>query len=100
MLLHRRFGKLAQQLLDEGRDVYRLHQRKIGQAVARAPVREPARRLVVRAPCVLVADISGEEFSETFRGLRPGNEQRRQPGRDGGQLAGSCEGDDCLIHKR
>jgi len=44
------------------------------------------------APGVPVADVGSEELPETFRGLRLRQEQRRRPGGDGRQIAGSFEG--------
>jgi hypothetical protein len=38
---------------------------------------------------VPVADVGREELPETFRGLRLRQEQRRRPGGDGRQIAGS-----------
>jgi hypothetical protein len=92
VLLDGRLGKLLQELLDEGGDVDRPNSRKIVYPVVFTPFREPARRIIVCAPGVSVANVSGEELPEALRGLRFGQEQHRQPGGDGVSSRGPSKG--------
>jgi hypothetical protein len=54
-------------LFDIGCDVDRFDIFKIGETGSLAPVKELANGLIVRDPCVLVADRNREKFKETFR---------------------------------
>ena len=53
------------QLLDVPDHMHRLHVLDARDAFVLAPAQERARRLPIRRPGVLVADIHGEEFQET-----------------------------------
>jgi hypothetical protein len=63
----------ALQLLDEGRDVERLHLSELVQAARLAPGRETPGGVEVGLAGVIIVDLRGEEFEEApggFRGRR------------------------------
>lgn len=62
MLLDRGLGEARQKAFDIARDMHGLHVRQIVHAALGAEFRKLARRVVVGAPRVLVADIRGEEI--------------------------------------
>ncbi len=96
MLLHGRRRELALQLLDERRDVDRLHGGQLIEAVILAPRGEAARCVEIGFASVVIVNLRGEEFHDALRRLW---RRREQPGRDqaggggddelaGGELAG------------
>ena len=58
------FRRRQAEHFDIGGDVRRFHLRQVEHSPALAPVRKPARRLVVSAPRIFVANIRGEEAEE------------------------------------
>ena len=57
-------------VFDVGRDMDRFDIFKIGETGSLAPVQELADRLIIRDPCILVADRNAEEFEETLGRFR------------------------------
>jgi hypothetical protein len=67
MLLHRRFFKIFSERLDVSGDMQRFDFIQGAEPVMLAPGKEPAGRVKIRRPGVLVADGHGEEFQKPFR---------------------------------
>ena len=82
VLLHRRRRELALQLLDECRDVERLHVGELVQAVSLAPRGEAARGIEIGFARVVVVDLRGEEFQHALAAFGVGANSRR--GKQGG----------------
>jgi hypothetical protein len=85
VLLDGRRRELALQLLDEGRDVDRLHRGELIEATSLAPRSEAARGVEIGFTGVVVVDLGGEEFEDA-----PRREQAGGGGDD--ELAGRAVG--------